>query len=71
VQHGDVAEAAGGGQGHRVRGCVRIGGGQAEPGRGHVADKEGGDRQAQFVREIGGEDVAQDLGAAFYQESRY
>jgi hypothetical protein len=70
VQDRGVAEATGGGQRHGVRGGVRVGGGQAEARRGRLADEEGGDGETQFVGEIARQDVAQDVGAAFHQESR-
>ena len=59
---GYVAHAADRDQGHGIRGGVRVGRGEGEPRGGGVPDEERGDGEAEFVGEVGRQEVAQDPG---------
>ena len=68
---GYLAHAADGDQGHGIRGGVRVGRGEGEPRGGGVRDEERGDGEAELIDEVRREEVAQDSGAAFGEESQH
>jgi hypothetical protein len=65
------AHPADGDQVHRIALVVRVTGREGESRRALVAHEERGDRQAELVDETGRQEVAEDPGAAFGEESRH